>query len=418
MSHASGLAASIRGADESTTFDLGGQSKATISTNIEEGFRQPLQIDEMIRITFVTGAGKQGRQKYDEGAAKAVTSALLSLGFVEDRGASAVHSASGAGGNEDGAAKASSSSTSSLLQTGSPEEMIALSPMKIFEDLVNNRCPSWSQKKGCNAAIAEIQKLVTDVEERLLQGTPLSDSEQELYDAVSMDSLERKHNKVRDLMHEQVETGQITEREKAQLISQVSERLDTVTHELATAETEDRPKKAEKLRQTKTKLENRKAMLTKISPLAPEPLKYETEILELRKELAPLIKLEEGAKGRLLSVKETQHLAKKDDISLEIAHLENESRGWFEDDASFEVRLEKSRKAIKSHSGKGNATSKGKATKTTAAKTKSATNAWVSAAAPRARTTTKKSAAQTSKPKTKGNVGGVFAAMMLDSDSD
>lgn len=260
--------------------------------------------------------------------------------------------------------------------------------------------------------------MVAGIEQRLLQGTPLSDQEQELYDAVSMDSLQTKHDKVRDMMHEQVETGKITDREKAQLLSQVSDRLDNVTQELAAAEAESKPKKAEKLRQTKTKLEARKEMLTKISPIAPEPLKYESEILELRKELAPLIKLEEGAKGRLLSVKEAQNLSRKDELQSEIAQLENDSRGWFEDEDSFEARVANSRKAAKSQGGKGKASSKAKATGTATMKPKSATNAWVSTSAPRARTTTKKSMAPSSKPKAKGNVGGVFAAMMLDSDSD
>ena len=54
---ASGLAASIRGSTESDTFDLAGQAPATVTTNITQAFRDPFPIDEMIRITFVTGAG-------------------------------------------------------------------------------------------------------------------------------------------------------------------------------------------------------------------------------------------------------------------------------------------------------------------------------------------------------------------------
>jgi len=90
MTAISGLAASIRGSTESSTFDLAGQNVSTITNNIQAAFREPLQISEMIRITFVTGAGKLGRQKYDADAAKAVTSSLRELGFEEDRGASCV----------------------------------------------------------------------------------------------------------------------------------------------------------------------------------------------------------------------------------------------------------------------------------------------------------------------------------------
>ena len=68
---------------ESETFDLAGQNVTTIITNtIQSAFRDPLPTTEMVRITFVTGAGKLGRQKYDDGAAKAVTLTLRELGFV------------------------------------------------------------------------------------------------------------------------------------------------------------------------------------------------------------------------------------------------------------------------------------------------------------------------------------------------
>lgn len=57
---------------------------------MKDAFTEPLPLSDMIRITFITGAGKLGRQRYDEGAPKAVTSTLRELGFEEDRGASCV----------------------------------------------------------------------------------------------------------------------------------------------------------------------------------------------------------------------------------------------------------------------------------------------------------------------------------------
>jgi hypothetical protein len=61
------------------------------------------------------------------------------------------------------------------------------------------------------------------MEQRLLQGTALNDKEQELYDAVSSDNLKQKHNTVKDLMYQQVESRSITDQEKKQLLFQVSE---------------------------------------------------------------------------------------------------------------------------------------------------------------------------------------------------
>ena len=171
MSAVSGMAASIRASTESETFDLAGQNVSTITNTIHSAFSEPLPLTEMVRITFVTGAGKLGRQKYDEGAAKAVTSTLRDVGFEEDRGASCVVECAGSfklqhdtGKNlktvvvfpkileleagvegltiDDGAAP------QSLFQEGSPESMIAVSSMTVFERMVKSKCPSWQQKKG------------------------------------------------------------------------------------------------------------------------------------------------------------------------------------------------------------------------------------------------------------------------------
>uniref|UniRef100_A0A6U9Y2G4 Uncharacterized protein n=1 Tax=Pseudo-nitzschia australis TaxID=44445 RepID=A0A6U9Y2G4_9STRA len=446
---ASGLAASIRGSTESDTFDLAGQTPATVSTNITQAFRDAFPIDEMIRITFITGAGKLGRQKYDDGCAKAVTSSLRDLGFEDDRAASCVRECAGLfklqhdtgknlktvvvfpriknTGDDTGGAcgDAGENNTSSggdnclLLPPGSPEEMIALSPIGMFPNLVKNRCPSWSQKKGCNAVIADIQKLIYNLEERLMEGVVLDDNEQALYDTVSVDDLKEKHTIVKEAMQKQVETdGNITVEEQKQLVAQVSDRLETIHADLETAKAENKPKKVEKLTNVKTKVEQRKTMLTKITPKPPAPLKYQSDIVELRVELVPLNKLEESTKGRLLSVKETKTLARKDEILEEIAQLESDSRGWFEDDASFELRVKSSvasgKQAVKASSKKSSSSTGAKKN------TSGSTSAWLSSTSA-ARKPGAKSYGKTGgskKKTTSGGSGGIFAAMMDDSDSD
>ena len=87
-----GLAASIRAAKENEVFDLGGHSAATITTVLQAAFAEPFHDlgNSMIRLTFITGAGKQARQKYDANAHHAVVQALNDAGYAEDRTASAV----------------------------------------------------------------------------------------------------------------------------------------------------------------------------------------------------------------------------------------------------------------------------------------------------------------------------------------
>ena len=44
----------------------------------------------MVRVSFLVGAGKLGRQKYDKDLAKTLCRALIALGFDEDQGASCI----------------------------------------------------------------------------------------------------------------------------------------------------------------------------------------------------------------------------------------------------------------------------------------------------------------------------------------
>ena len=437
---ASGLAASIRGSTESDTFDLAGQNPTTVTTNITQAFKDPFPIDDMIRITFITGAGKLGRQKYDEGCAKAVTSSLRALGFDEDRAASCVRECAGlfklqhdTGKNlktvvvfpnireafadgDDGGENNTSDNGSTLLKRGSPEEMVALSPIAMFSNLVKNRCHSWSQKKGCNAAIADIQRLISNIEERLLEGVVLDDNEQALYDTISVDDLKEKHNFVKEAMQKQVEDGAITAEEQKQLLTQISDRIEMIDSELEVLKDQKKPKRVEKLTSMKTKVEQRKAMVTKISPKAPMPLKYQNEILELSRELVPLNKLEDSNKGKLLTLKETKSLARKGEILEEITELENDSRGWFEDDASFDVRVKKSRASGKQQASKAPSKKSGGSTKKS-----TSSSAWTTSASSMARPKAKSygKIGTAKKKKASGGGGGVFAAMMMsDSDSD
>jgi hypothetical protein len=343
MPNASGLAASIRSSVESSTFDLAGQNVNTIKTNITNAFQEPLTVSDMIRITFVTGAGKLARQKYDAAAAQAVTSSLRDLGFEEDRGASCVKECAGSfksqhdtGKNlktvvvfpriveaNSQAAQADNSSpnggdSTPFLPKGGVEEMIVSSSSNVFESMIKTKCPSWSEKKGCLTSLSGIKTEVEELEQKLMTGTPLTDGEQEFYDSVSSESLDEKQNLVKDLMHQQVDAGKITSREKAQLLLQVDERLETVSKELLQANA----KKAQKMNGMKQKLETRKNKLSSISPQQPHKLKHEAVIFKLRAELQPLVELENGASGRLLTLKESKSLARKEEILNEIAELE------------------------------------------------------------------------------------------------
>jgi len=436
-SNVSGMAASIRAATESETFDLAGNSQSTVQTTIGSAFAEPFPLAEMIRITFITGAGKLGRSKYNESCHKIVTSALRDQGFEEDRAASCVKECGGTFKSQHDTGKnlktivvfpkifdevaamgdlnvgdGGGDRGEPVLEKGSPKSMITMSSIQVFTRMLDSKCQSWAQKKLCVAAIGEIKEILEGLDTKLLSGTPLNDSEQEFYDDVSLDSLSEKEALVKTEMQTHVEEGKITRLEKTNLLNQVQEKIGTLEKTISEATEEKKPKKVEKLKLQKEKLVEREKILSNITPTPPHALKHELEIRKLRKEMQPLLKLEKETKGRLLSLKETTTLARKDEIEEEIEILEWQSRGWFEEDEEFGDRVRASRatavsqarqiKGQKSTSKKSASSSSGNRGKTTGA------TSWVTPAA-RKRTV--------SKPKATTTSSNMFA-MMMDSDSD
>jgi hypothetical protein len=55
--------------------------------------------------------------------------------------------------------------------------------------------------------------------------------------------------------------------------------------------------------------------------------------------MAPLQKLEDDARGRLMTIKETQMVGRKTEILEQIAQLEESQSEWFEDDETFSDRV-------------------------------------------------------------------------------
>jgi hypothetical protein len=60
--------------------------------------------------------------------------------------------------------------------------------MNVFKNMVTNKCPSWSQKKGLLGAIEAIKEILEELDGKLMRGTPLTASEQSFYNDL-VDSL-------------------------------------------------------------------------------------------------------------------------------------------------------------------------------------------------------------------------------------
>jgi hypothetical protein len=106
--------------------------------------------------------------------------------------------------------------------------MIAMASKPVFERMLSTKCPSWSQKKALLTVIESLKGTFTQLDERLLQGSQLSDAEQTFYDSVSLVLLEAKEALVRKEMQAQVESGVLTKSELKTLMQQVTDRLDNL----------------------------------------------------------------------------------------------------------------------------------------------------------------------------------------------
>ncbi|KAL7430302.1 hypothetical protein ACHAXH_003149 [Discostella pseudostelligera] len=451
----SGMAASIRAATDNETFDLAGHDVANISSTIKDAFSDPFNLDEMIRITFIVGGGKLSRQKYDEKAMQTVTAALRELNFVEDRGASCVKECGGCYktqhdtaknvftvvvfprlvGLQDGVQAGSGGlgQSESLpsqkypipipLVEGTAVHSVLLASDETFQKMAPSICPSWSEKKICAEVLNLALETVECMDAKLLSGTPLTDVELSFYDEVGgAASIGAKAEHLKKLMQKQVEEGVLTREELDRLLQQVDDKIVSLSDEIDAAMQKSQDKKAVKLTAQKEKAQARKCMLKGHTAHPPYALKNEIQIMKLRKQIQPLLKLEQSSKGRLLTMKETKELAAKDEILEEISQLEEASRGWFEDDDAFQIRLEVSRKkkvAVSNcSSNSGKTGGKGKAPWTGSRSIISGNNiAWHTPGGNAAKQAAlgKMTAVAKSKPT---NSGGVFAAMMMDSDSD
>ncbi|KAL7520345.1 hypothetical protein ACHAWX_005069 [Stephanocyclus meneghinianus] len=442
----SGTAASIRASVESETFDLAGHSPTNIEGTITSAFSSPFPLSQMIRITFIVGAGKLSRQKYDDKAGQLVTSSLRKLGYVEDRAASCVNECGGSfktqhdtgknlftvvvfpklaevrGDQEHPNINDSASEQYPIaipLVEGTPEHKVLLASEATFQKMLPSICPSWSEKKVCSEVLKAALDTADTMNSKLMMGTPLPEQEQQFYDAVGGSIVGTKLEFLKKTMQKQVESGSLTSNEREKLLEQVAERINSLDDEIQVALQQSKEKKVANLTIQKEKAIARKKMIEGRTPQPPHDLKHDAQIMKLKKKLQPLLKLEQSSKGRLLTMKETKELAEKDEILEEIAQLEESSRGWFEDEDSFQARLEISRKKTVSGSGASSKTPSGAGKKpgTGSRSAGAASTSWVTPGGLAAKQSAlgRKAVAKKSKP---SPGGGVFAAMMMDSDSD
>jgi hypothetical protein len=152
----------------------------------------------------------------------------------------------------------------------------------------------------------------------------LTPDEQLIYDS-NTSSDQEKIAWLQGEIKKMVDSGKLTQLEKIQLLDSLKSNLETIQEEIATAITEEKPKKVEKLEERKANIEQRKLTVESMSPIS-HPLRYATEIHSLIGRLQPLQALEEKARSMSLTLADLKTLEEKSELERQLLEYENASR--------------------------------------------------------------------------------------------
>jgi hypothetical protein len=351
----SGLAGEIRSATASDQYDLGGYTESRARDLMVAAFSKPLTAPtEMIKCTFVVGGGKLVRSRYDEDLTRWLIAALRDIGFTEDRSAAETFDSQGTfkqqhdtGQNlkylivyprvtcSQAVESENEGSTDAFDQT-SPEFICVASDLATFRDIVASKAASYAQKKRLLKILQEKHEQFQAIEAKLVSGALLDPNEQAVYDTNS-GSDEEKITHLQNEIKAMVDSGHLTAREKADLQKTIDNNLTTTREELETAKAENKPKKVEKLHAKVTALSERRAAVETIAPIPPT-LTYADEITKLFLKLFPIRALEDKSRSMSLTMSDLKAMEPKADLEAEIQALQEQSRGWFQDDEEFHER--------------------------------------------------------------------------------
>lgn len=351
---AAGMTKSIRAADEDGEYDLAGYSESQVVNLMQSAFTDDVKLSTMIRHTFVVGGGKKVRQKYDDKLPKWAATALREMGYKEDQAAATDISCAGTykqqhdtgkdlkyvhvypratltGGGGGGAEDVGSS----LASLGSPSYLATACAFETFKKMVASKTQSWSQRKRLAGELRLSGEKLRALEAKMIAAQPLSDEEQELYDVTSTEALAEKVVWLEAQLKAMVDAGALTAGEKEQLLAQTGARAEALAAELEDARKEGKEKKAAKLEDALAGVTARRDKVGAVEPVR-HPLKHEDAVKALRVAILPLLALED-APG-LRSMEEMKKIGTRPDMEDEVARLEADSRGWFEEDEEFSAR--------------------------------------------------------------------------------
>jgi len=354
---ASGLAGRLRQANDSDQYDLSGYSKEQCVQLAKDAFTEPLPLSSMVRLSFVVGGGKLCRQKYSDDLPKDLCTALGAIGYQDDKAASCEMSSAGSykfqhdtsknlkfvhvfprvappeqegdgGEGEEGGGAAKG-----------PADVLAESEMDEFRRMVAAHVTGYGPKRRLLEELKERLSRLEAAERKLIAREQLESSEQELYDTLTADGLKAKILALTKELQQMVDEGQLTSAEKAQVLEQLDDKLTSLEADLKKATDEGKAKLQAKLEEGKEKLKQTRKTVADHGSRPLLPLKHGKEVGQLHLKLQRLKRLEKESSGKY-TMDELKRLGEMPELEEAISVLIERSRTWFEDDDTFNQRVQ------------------------------------------------------------------------------
>lgn len=432
------MAGEIRSSLTGDQFDLTNYTEVRTRDLIASAFSTPLDAPtQMVKFNFVVGGGKLVRAKYDEDLPKWMVTALRDIGFTEDRSAALDFTSQGTFKQQHDtgqnlktiivfprvacaeAKRSEGGAADKPRQKNSPEYIITASELDTFKEIVAAKTPSWKQKKALQKVLQDGMERFQSLEAKLIRGELLTAEEQAAYDLNSGQD-EQKLLWLQSEIKHHVDTGNITTKEKTEVLNNIDTNIASLSTEIEKATAEAKPKKVATLEEKRRALTERRRAVDAVNALPLHRLRHGDEIQKLRVKLLSFGPLEDKQRAQGLTLEELKRLEPKPDIEASVSGLEQASRGWFEDDdefrrcCEFEEREARNKYAAKkkaatakktagSSSSRGSSSSSGALTwNSVGAKSKPSSSSGGARAAPTAR----------------AGGSGFSAAFVGDSDSD
>lgn len=258
----------------------------------------------------------------------------------------------GSGGS--GGAGAAGSAASAAVDRDSPTYVLTACSLDQLKRLVPSKLASYSQRKRTLGVLTAAESRLEALETQMItMARALTAAEQEEYDVTTREALGEKAAWLQGEVKAQVAAGKLTALERERVIHGMDEKLAAARAELAAAEAAGGGgKKVVALAAAIEGLLSKKAALQATPPVA-HAVRGDVEMRRCLVGIANAERLRASiAKvGRLATLAEAKELGAKLDHEERLAVLKTEARGWLEEDAEFDARVDAALRVLAAAAG-------------------------------------------------------------------